>query len=475
MGTTTAAVYCRISQDRTGAGLGVQRQRDVCAKWAAGRGMDVVAVHEDNDISAYSGKHRPGYEALLAGVQAGRFGSVIVWHADRLHRSPKELERYIDITEAAGVPTHSATGGELDLSTPSGRMTARIHGAIARGESEHKAERLKAKHAQSAQLGVWRGGARPFGYQPDQTAPGGLAIDPAEAFHVRDAYRRVIDGESLASIIRDWNGSGVQTTGKGNRWTYATLRQLLRRPSNYGASVHQGQVAGRGQWPPLVDEATFRQCCAVLDAPSRRKSNSTKGKHLMAGLLRCGKPTADGGVCGQPMRGATASTRNGGRILNYTCTSGDHYLSRQIDHVDRCVTSLVLDRLAQPDAADLLRPPVAPDDALQLQADLDALRERRDALKPLFLEGVLTAADLRIMSADLSGRIGALQARLTSPERVAALGDLIGADDPRAYWDGMTWRDRRRVIEALMTVTALPARPGAPRRFDPDSLRIDWK
>src|SRR3954454_21458539 len=83
-----AAIYCRISRDREGAGLGVQRQEDDCRALARQYGWTVSAVHTDNDLSAYSGKPRPGYRQLLDEMTAGQLGIVVAWHTDRLHRSP---------------------------------------------------------------------------------------------------------------------------------------------------------------------------------------------------------------------------------------------------------------------------------------------------------------------------------------------------------------------------------------------------
>ena len=121
-GVTNAAIYCRISYDREGAGLGVARQRSDCEALAAQRNWTVTDVFEDNDISAYSGRRRPGYEQLLQHIRAGAVDVVVAWHTDRLHRSPTELEDYITACEARNVATitvsptkTSSTGRSISL------------------------------------------------------------------------------------------------------------------------------------------------------------------------------------------------------------------------------------------------------------------------------------------------------------------------------------------------------------------------
>jgi len=92
----------RISQDRAGAGLGVERQEEDCRKLAKQLGWRVYRVYIENDTSAYSGKKRPRYEELLADIEDGYVTAVLAWAPDRLHRRPIELERYIDISEKRG-------------------------------------------------------------------------------------------------------------------------------------------------------------------------------------------------------------------------------------------------------------------------------------------------------------------------------------------------------------------------------------
>src|SRR4051794_33460632 len=145
-----AAIYVRISQDRTGAGLGVERQEEDCRALAERLGWRVVEVYPDNDVSAYSGKARKHYTRMLADIEAGRINAVLAWHTDRLHRNVREQLDYIDLSVARDIPTQTVTAGTLDLSTPNGQAAAITLGAWARAESQHKAERITRAHEQAA-------------------------------------------------------------------------------------------------------------------------------------------------------------------------------------------------------------------------------------------------------------------------------------------------------------------------------------
>ncbi|MEO5840734.1 MAG: ATP-binding protein, partial [Acidimicrobiales bacterium] len=86
---TTTAIYCRISRDTEGLGLGVSRQELASRDLADKRGLAVVDVFTDNDISATRGKRRPGFEAMLTAATEGAFDTIIAWHVDRITRNPR--------------------------------------------------------------------------------------------------------------------------------------------------------------------------------------------------------------------------------------------------------------------------------------------------------------------------------------------------------------------------------------------------
>lgn len=108
-----AAVYSRITLDKYGEGLGVERQQVACQELARERGWRIVAAFEDNDVSAYSRKRRPGFEALTDEIEAGRVDAVVTYAVDRLVRRLADLEAVIALAERTGV-TIACVTGDLD-------------------------------------------------------------------------------------------------------------------------------------------------------------------------------------------------------------------------------------------------------------------------------------------------------------------------------------------------------------------------
>ena len=73
-----AAVYCRISDDRTGEQAGVARQEEDCLALAERRGWPVASVYIDNDLSAWNDHSRPQYQRLLGDIGAGTVDAGVI-------------------------------------------------------------------------------------------------------------------------------------------------------------------------------------------------------------------------------------------------------------------------------------------------------------------------------------------------------------------------------------------------------------
>ncbi len=455
-----AAVYCRISDDRGGEGLGVERQRQDCTTLAERSGWKVVHIFTDNDLSAYSGKPRPQYAALMAAVEAGEIDVVAAWDPDRLHRSPAELETFIAAIERASVAVYTVQAGEWDLTTANGRLHARMLGAVARHESEHKSERVRRALQQRAESGRSHG-RRAYGWLREHAADGTVheVIEPAEAAVVQRIADALLSGDSLRSVTVSLNAEGVPSP-TGKPWGKNMVRALVLRARNAGLRVHRGEIVGEGAWEAILDRGRWEQLRAVLSDPQRRTSTGTAAAHLLSGVARCG-------VCGATLRVA----QNRG-VPSYRCSADGCVIRRKAD-LDHLIVGLVTARLARPDAASLF----APDDSAERSMahdEAERLRGRLDHAADQYAEGLIDGRQMERITAKLRPLLADAERRARVVDPAPLLDGLAGAGDVAAAWDDLPLSRRRAVVDTLMTITLNRTRQGA-RRFDPDAVAIAWK
>ncbi|MGF1661016.1 MAG: recombinase family protein [Kineosporiaceae bacterium] len=475
-----AAIYLRISQDRVGAGLGVTRQRQDCESLAEQRGWTVTAVYEDNDISAYSGRTRPGYQRLLEDIEAGHVGVVVAWHTDRLHRSPLELETYISACERHGVATITVRAGELDLSTAAGRMVARMLGAAARHESEQKSERVRRARVQEAEAGRLQG-VLGYGWRPDDQGTGWV-VDEDQAAVVREIAARLLRGDALASIARDLNARGVPTPGgRVGGWRGGNIRSMITAGRYCGWREHtptpatgqrsrgrgMGALVAEGDWPAILDRATTESLRALLHDPARRTGGRPgRATYLLsAGVARCGR-------CAAPLAGHHDQKRDYRRYLCVNQPGLDRCgrLAIAADALDAFVTAAVFDALSGsvPTQSRL--------DDTQAHEAVANLRKQLDELAVLYADGEIGQAEWLVARKRLSERLERAQAeiRTTSHRRVLSDVPKTSADLP-SYWAELSLSQQRRVIQELLaSVVVQPAARGG-NRVDLSRVTLNWR
>lgn len=457
-----ACIYCRMSEDREGGGLGIDRQREDCETLATELGLTVIKVYTDNDLSAYSGKPRPDYQQMLDDLRAGLYGTVIAWHTDRLHRRPSELEEYIDVCEPRNVQTRTVKAGALDLTTATGRWQARQLGAMARYEVERMIERQRRARDQKVQRGEWSGGPRPYGWEADGVTP-----VPAEIAVIREAAEAVLAGASVRALAADLNERGLLTS-TGAQWNGGNLVRMLKRPRNAGILQHRGEEAGPSKWDAALDEPTWRSLRDVLEDPSRIPTASNVRKHLGSGLYLCG-------VCGETL---TSFSKGGGKPAKYKCRKNGCVL-RDLVLLDQWVQSHLLLRVKEPDAAELFAGREEEGvDVKAAQEELKVARQQLDELAAEFGAGEIDMQEWRVARSGARARKERAEALLASAVKVNPVAELIGTDDVEASWAGMGLARQRAAIDWAMTVRVLPARIGRQRGgsyWDRDAVRIEWK
>ncbi|QFU87830.1 hypothetical protein YIM_48660 (plasmid) [Amycolatopsis sp. YIM 10] len=459
-------IYCRISKDRIGAHLGVDRQEFECREMARKRGWTVVAVFADNDLSAYSGKPRPGYRRLLALIEAGEADAVLCWHTDRLHRhgDPMELENYIDLCQPRNIPTYAKQAGTLDLTTAWGRKDARNRAVDARYESEHASERLVEKMTELARDGLFLGGPRPFGFDSD-----GLTPRPAEIAAIARAIQDVLAGASIGSVARAWNELGLKPPQGAKEWIPASVRSVLMRPRNAGLSVHRRQVVGNATWAPIVSEAQWRALKSMLDDPERRPKGNLSLKWQGSNGYYCGK--CDGKAT---MRSNSVWSPKR-KILQpaYRCRAVNHN-TIIAEPVDDLVNAVIADLLRRENVS--LLPSADPDELRSAQAELTALGNRKKQLAALYGANEIDEQEWSEARASLTGALERAQAKVAELSAGSTLAGIADAPDPGRAFLASTVERRRAVITAVAVVSIMPNNPKGYTReagkIDPNRVDI---
>ena len=238
-------------------------------------------MHEDVDISAYNGKHRPAFDSMM-----GRLvdvDAVVFWRLDRLARSVRQLEDIADACQAAKVQLVS-TDGEVDTTSAAGRAFYQMRGVFGEFESRNLSERSRQMTAHKKARGEWMGRV-PYGWRLVDKK---LEPDPDQQAVLVQAAQRFVAGETFSAIARDL---GFQISPLSRILHSERVQAVL-------PEVLAGDLARA-----LVDRRWER-------TPRSRQS-------LLGGLARCGE-------CGGGMSLSSTRADRQGRWHSYRCPTKGH-------------------------------------------------------------------------------------------------------------------------------------------------------
>ena len=310
-----AVIYARISKADSEVDK-VENQISEMRGLAKRHGYEVVAVHSDDDISAYKGKNvRNGYLALLEGLKAKSYDVVLATEPSRLTRgSPGELEALqIECVKAKAV-IHTRSAGEQDPAVETTSALMHIMDVISGLEVEMKVERQKARIRADYAAGLPTKGIRAFGWEKDR-----ITIRESEASVIRDAVYSILhEGASTWAIAQRWNALEIKTDGMSrprksradgeirlpsSTWTSTTVRQILLRPRNAGILVNEGAELPSSQIQPIISRADFEALAKAIKGKAMPKG--PKPQYLLGGLLEC--------PCGERMHASKSITGRKGK------------------------------------------------------------------------------------------------------------------------------------------------------------------
>jgi DNA invertase Pin-like site-specific DNA recombinase len=329
------AVYTRKSNEE---GLereynSIEAQRDGGANYIASRRSEGWAqVADDYDELAVSARdmNRPVLQRLMGDIRQGRIDVVVVYKLDRLTRSMRDFPVLIDFLDQHKVTLVSITEN-FSTKDAVGRMTLNMMMTFAQFERELAVDRVRDKMLASKKKGLWMHGIPPLGYDVKDRR---LVINHAEAAQVRMIFRRLIETESILTVVNDMRGMGYQskpwTTRDGKvrepqPHDRSTIQKILHNRTYLGELKHLDQYF-KGCHPPIIEETVWEQVHAVLSKNSHACGNASRARvpFLLKGL-----------VFGPDRRALTPwhTTKRNGRMYRY-------YLSTAQIHEGRAATKM---------------------------------------------------------------------------------------------------------------------------------------
>lgn len=205
-----AITYQRVSTGKQAeSGLSLEDQADRMGRELARRGWEHLGTYTDAGRSGRTMTGRPELAAALEVLAAGDADALVVAKLDRLARSTIDLAGLMRRAQAEGWAL-VILDPDLDTSTPAGKLTATVLGAVAEYESELIADRARMTHRRRRLAGK-RAGQSPV---------------LADTVRLEVANRRR-QGDTLAAIADDLNARGVPTARAG-RWHPSTVAHVAR-------------------------------------------------------------------------------------------------------------------------------------------------------------------------------------------------------------------------------------------------------
>ncbi|WP_084965940.1 recombinase family protein [Thermoactinospora rubra] len=490
--------YARISSDTRKDEHGIKDQHKINHRTAAKHGWTVVRELDDNDKSAAKADvYRDGFETMIKALRAGHLDDgtpvqgVVVVADDRLVRRPGDYERFVEAFTYHDGFVYADEKQTKNLYSEDVESMGLFGAVISKMEVRKMQRRMRNSHRERAEQGTPVGGPRPFGWQEDRRT-----LDPVEAPLLRQAARDVIGGRSLHSIVTEWIKNGVRTS-RGHQWRTRTLKVALLNPRLCGWRSLNGELVRDddgnpvvGQWEPVLTHEEWLAIKAIFD---RRKGHEVlrdgtignplprdfrENRHLLTGILRCGKVLENGRMCNTPL--GVRTRKDGGHHI-YRCPAkskgGCGSLARRGDLVDLYVSELVLAKLEE---ARMRKVPTS--DVWPRQKELEeaqtALDEHVSAFmdKPRRISAEMFYRLLPALEREVQ-ELRAEKSRFEGAARAQRARTEINVDDLRKRWylpesEGGLPMSRKRtyVREVLHTVIVHPSGKTGRAPFNPDLL-----
>ena len=355
------ALYCRLSQedDRAGESLSIENQKAMLLQYAREHHFPNPTFFVDDGVSGVT-YDRPGFQAMLAEIEAGRVAVAITKDLSRLGRNSALTGLYTNFTFPQNGVRFIAINDNYDTIDPNrvDNDFAGIKNWFNEFYARDTSRKIRAVQKAKGERGVPLTTNVPYGYVKDPENPHRWVVDPVAANVVKRIFNLCMEGRGPKQIANQLKADkvltpsayralqGIKTPNKKPEdpygWHSSTVVAILERREYTGCTVnfktYTNSIWDKKQRDnPLEKQAIFPNTHeAIIEAAvfekvqqvrqQRHRKTRTGRSSIFSGLVYC----AD---CGEKLYyGATNNYRPEGAFFD---------CSLHWKHKDKCGTHYI--------------------------------------------------------------------------------------------------------------------------------------
>ena len=316
------ALYERLSRDDEiqGESNSITNQKQYLEDYAVQKGFENIQHFSDD---GYSGTNfnRPAFNALLAEIEAGRVGTVIVKDMSRFGRNYLQVGFYTEMMFPKKNVRFIAINNGVDSDNPTDNDFTPFLNIMNEWYAKDTSKKIKTVFKARMRDGKRVSGAVPYGYYRKPEDKQTLYVDEASASVVRRIFQLACDGMGATAIAdtlsedkilipsayaRQNHPEDCQCTNYHDpyTWNATTVGYILNRREYLGHTVlgkttrdnfktKRKRIANEDELlvfynthEAIIDQETYDKAQRMRKRVSPRR-NSEKPAHRLSGLLYC--------------------------------------------------------------------------------------------------------------------------------------------------------------------------------------------
>ena len=316
------ALYCRLSQedDRAGESLSIENQKAMLLQYAREHHFPNPTFFVDDGVSGVT-YDRPGFQAMLAEIEAGRVAVAITKDLSRLGRNSALTGLYTNFTFPQNGVRFIAINDNYDTIDPNrvDNDFAGIKNWFNEFYARDTSRKIRAVQKAKGERGVPLTTNVPYGYVKDPENPRCWVVDPVAADVVKRIFDQCMEGRGPMQIANQLKADkvltpsayralqGIKTPNKKPEdpcdWHSSTVVAILERREYTGCTVNfktytnsiwdkkqrdnplEKQAIFPNTHEAIIEEAVFEKVQQVRQ--QRHRKTRTGRSSIFSGLVYC--------------------------------------------------------------------------------------------------------------------------------------------------------------------------------------------